>query len=139
MYLPDVNVWVALAFTAHSRYRSARTWFDRTTGPCHFCRVTQLGFLRIVNNPVAIPNLAVSQDEAWRLYDHFLAQARIDFANEPGGLDLLWRQWTQLPRFATNYWNDAYLVAFAIAGGYEVVTFDRGFTQYANLKVTILT
>jgi predicted nucleic acid-binding protein len=40
--------------------------------------------------------------------------------------------------FAPKLWSDAYLAAFAIAGGYQLVTFDRGFKQYANLTATLL-
>jgi len=34
---------------------------------------------------------------------------------------------------------DAYLAAFAIAGGLELVTFDQVFTNFAGLTPTILT
>jgi predicted nucleic acid-binding protein len=37
-----------------------------------------------------------------------------------------------------NVWNDAYIAAFAIAGGCEIVTFDQGFKQFPGLSCTIL-
>ena len=140
MYLPDVNVWVALAFPVHAHHESARAWFDGTPAdrPCHFCRFTQLGFLRIANNPTAIPYSAVTQDQAWKLFDHFLSHPRVGFVDEPAGLEARWRPLAQLPRFSTKSWNDAYLAAFAQVGRYEVVTFDRGFAQYKDLHCTVL-
>jgi predicted nucleic acid-binding protein len=35
-------------------------------------------------------------------------------------------------------WNDAYLAAFAKAGKYEVVTFDKAFAQFPGIRYTIL-
>ena len=140
MYLPDINVWIALAFPQHEHYAAARVWFDGSSAgrPWHFCRFAQIGFLRLANNRKVFPQSAVTQDVAWKLYDDFLCQPRIAFAPEPPTLELMWRQFTQLPRFSPNTWNDAYLAAFAKAGGYEIVTFDNGFTQYPGLLCTIL-
>ena len=140
MYLPDINVWLALAFLGHVHHRSARSWFDSLPENCRcfFCRFTQQGFLRLANNPRAFPQIAVTQPEAWRLYDTFLSNPRIEVAPEPPRLEAHWRQFTQLPQFSPQRWSDAYLVAFAQAAGFEVVTFDKGFAQYIDLRQTIL-
>lgn len=139
MYLPDVNFWVALAFGKHSHHPSAKAWFDGLADEtCHFCRLTQQGFLRIANNPRFVSG-AVPMAEAWRLFDVALGDPRIAFAQEPPQLEALWRTYTQRRAFSPNVWADAYLAAFAAAGGYEVVTFDHGFTQFASLQATILT
>jgi toxin-antitoxin system PIN domain toxin len=140
MYLPDVNAWLALAFAAHVHHGRAQAWFNsRPAGTTsYFCRPSQMGFLRLANNPKAFPGAAVSQDQAWKLYDSFLANPRVGFAAEPAGLDALWRSFTQSRQFAPNAWADAHLAAFAIVGGYEVVTFDTGFRQYPGLSVTVL-
>ena len=140
MYLPDVNVWVALSLSAHIHHAPALAWFGGlpTNGPCHFCRFTQMGFLRIVNNPAVIPSSVVTQDQAWKLYDHFLSHPLVDFRDEPAGLEPQWRQWARSQRFSPKIWNDAYLAPFAQAAGFEVVTFDRGFAQYQGIACTIL-
>jgi toxin-antitoxin system PIN domain toxin len=140
MYLPDINVWLALAFPAHVHHPSAQTWF-RGAAPgraFHFCRLTQVGFLRLANNPKVFRAAAVPQDEAWKLYDQFRADPRVAFADEPTGLESVWRSFAQVSQFAPNTWADAYLAAFAIVGGYELVTFDTGFTRYAGLTLTVL-
>jgi len=140
MYLPDVNVWLALAVPPHLHHQSARAWFDAIPNslPCFFCRLTQQGFLRLINNPAALADCAVTQDQAWKLYDHFLAHSRVSFVDEPTGLESKWRQWTQLPRFSTKTWSDAYLAAFATAGNLELVTFDKAITQHTGVRCTIL-
>lgn len=140
MYLPDINVWLALAFPSHKHHNPAQAWFAGSPAArsCHFCRLTQMGFLRLANNPSVFPQAALTQDQAWRLYDLAMSSPRVEFAVEPPTLETILRQFTQFPQFSPNNWNDAFLAAFAVAGNYELVTFDKGFAQYAGLTVTIL-
>ena len=139
-FLLDVNVWLALAFPAHVHHPPAQAWFGAIPGgrACHFCRLTQTGFLRLANNPKVFPAAAIAQDQAWVMYDLFLANPRIGFAVEPAGLEAAWRSFIQSSQFAPNTWADAYLAAFAIAGGYELVTFDKGFTRFPGLTARVL-
>jgi hypothetical protein len=140
MHLLDINVWLALAFVAHEHHQPAKSWFARLPDDrrCFFCRFTQQGFLRLANNPIAFPAIAVTQGEAWTMYDLFLNDPRVDFADEPPTLETIWRQLTQQPQFSTKVWGDAYLAAFAQAADLELVTFDKGFAQYKNLRHAIL-
>lgn len=139
MLLPDVNVWVALTFDRHPNHPSAKSWFDAlTTETCRFCRMTQQGFLRIATNQKAMGLNAMTLDEAWAAYDAYLGDPRVAFAPEPAGLELSWRAFTRGSTFSTHVWNDAYLAAFAMVGGLEVVTFDRGFAKYTAVRSSIL-
>jgi toxin-antitoxin system PIN domain toxin len=139
MFLPDVNVWLALAFESHVHHPVALGWFDSLSDQrCSFCRLTQQGFLRLATNPRAFGDEAVTLAEAWRLYDAFLADPRIGFADEPGGLEPDWREYTGGDTFTPRIWSDAYLAAFARAGGLELVTFDKGFSRYHHSKCLIL-
>jgi uncharacterized protein len=140
MHLPDINVWLALSFLTHVHHKSAKSWFDGLAGDrrCYFCRFTQQGFLRLANNLKVFPQAAVAQDVAWKLYDTIISDTRIEFASEPPLLELIWRQFTGHERFSPNAWSDAYLAAFARAGGFEVVTFDKGFKQFSGVGCTIL-
>jgi uncharacterized protein len=139
MFLPDVNVWLALAFNSHVHHAFAMGWFDGVSSDgCAFCRLTQQGFLRLATNPKAINADAVTLSEAWRMYDAFLGDPRVRFVREPAGLETLWRGYTQRRSFSPKVWNDAFLAAFARAADCELVSFDKGFTQYTDLKCTIL-
>jgi uncharacterized protein len=139
MYLLDVNVWLALAFDTHVHHTVAKNWFDGLpTGSFFFCRMTQQGFLRLATDPRVLRSDAVTLAEAWKMYDNTRRDARITFAGEPAGIELLWRCYTHSESFTPKVWNDAFLAAFAEAGGYELITFDKGFTRYANVKCTIL-
>ena len=50
-YLPDVNVWIALAVSGQVHHRTASVWLEEAGDEIiTFCRVTQLGFLRLLTN-----------------------------------------------------------------------------------------
>jgi len=139
MYLLDSNVWLALAFTSHVHHADAKRWFDAVDGgACLFCRVSQMGFLRLSTNPKAFPLDAVNLDRAWEMYDQILADPRIGFVDEPAGLMPLWRDRTRGATFSPKLWNDAYLAAFAESAGLEMVTFDLGFRKLGLTKLTVL-
>ncbi len=139
MFLPDVNVWLALAFQSHLHHPSAKTWLERFgSAGCSFCRLTQQGFLRLATNPRAFGDEAVTMIAAWGLYDAICSDPRVGFAPEPVRLEPRWREYTQSGAFSPKVWNDAYLAAFADAADMQLVTFDKGFARYASLRVTIL-
>lgn len=140
MYLPDINFWLALAFSGHQHSGSAKLWLDAVPADrrCYFCRLTQLGFLRLATNPKSNPLQVRTLSQAWIVYDDTRLDPRVGYALEPDGLENDWRQRTQLGTFSHNVWNDAYLAAFAIAGKYELVTFDKGFARYPGLTYTLL-
>src|SRR5262245_49179704 len=125
-FLPDVNVWMALRFDHHVHHRPALEWFNalRDEGLV-FCRLTQQGLLRLATNAVIMKEQVRTLTGAWELYDTIVADPRVSFAVEPPAIEAQWRQLTQGSRASTHLWNDAYLAAFALTGGQEVVTFDR--------------
>lgn len=139
MFLPDVNFWLALAFESQQHHASARNWMQLAAPrSIFFCRVTQLGFLRLATNLKAFPIDAVPMNQSWRLYDEISADERVGFAEEPDRIEWQLRMYTQLQSFSTNVWTDAYLAAFATTADFELVTFDKGFMQYRNLRRTIM-
>ncbi len=139
MHLPDVNVWLALAFESHAHHVAAEAWFDGMEAEsCVFCRLTQMGFLRLATNPRAFGPEAVSMNEAWGLYDQFQSDERVGVTHEPVRIEEEWRKHTGSRTFSPKLWNDAYLAAFAIASGLKLVSFDQGFRQYEGLDDWIL-
>jgi uncharacterized protein len=139
MFLPDINLWLALAFASHVHHKPASDWFDALQDDrCAFSRMTQQGFLRLATNPKAVGADVLSLTEAWTIYDTFHKDPFVTFVGEPEGVEPLWRGYTEHQSFSHKVWNDAYLAAFARAAGYELITFDKGFSRYAGLKHTIL-
>ena len=139
MFLPDINLWLALAFESHFHHDSAKRWFDGSpSGSFYFCRLTQPRFLRLASNPKVFQEDAVSLSRAWDLYDVIMSDPRVTFVDESENVESYWRAYTRRPTFSPNIWSDAYLAAFARAAGLELITFDKGFAQYKSLSCTIL-
>ena len=139
MHLPDINVWLALAFEVHFYHRTAKAWFEET-GPdsCAFCRLTQQGFLRLATNPAVFNDEAITMDVAWSCYDKLLEDERVYFVREPEGLEKAWKIYTRNQTYSHRVWNDAYLAAFAQTANLKIATFDKGFREYKETKLTIL-
>jgi uncharacterized protein len=122
-YLPDVNVWIALYSPAHVHHVAALQWFDSTEERLVFCRVTQMGFLRLVTNRHVMHNNALTPAAAWGAYDDLLSIGYVAFVNEPPDLEASWRSGVTAER-GGSAWTDAYLAAFAASGDLTLVTFD---------------
>jgi toxin-antitoxin system PIN domain toxin len=138
MFLPDVNLWLALSFESRVHHAAALRWFEASPKTSYFCRWTPQGFLRLATNPKALGDEAVSLKEAWEIYDAILADARTGYAEEPHDVEANWRAYTQQESFATKARSDAYLAAFARAAQLDIVTFDRDFRRYKQTRCTIL-
>ena len=59
-------------------------------------------------------------------------------ADEPRGLEILWKKLAGPSKPSPKLWMDAYLAAFAVAGGYQLVTTDKGFKQFKGLDLLVL-
>ena len=140
MQLPDINVWLALRDPNHAHYAKAMAWkVGLSSGETlHYCRITQMGFLRLSTNPSVTLGHPLTMSDAWLHYDIFIAEPNVSYVEEPKGLEPIWRSLTTRQTFSHKLWNDAYLAAFAICAGIELVTFDQGFKQFPGLKCTIL-
>lgn len=138
-FLLDVNVWVALSFDHHDHHGTALAWMNALNDESlAFCRMTQQGLLRLGTNSRIMGEHVLTLAEAWALFDRIRVDSGVLLSPEPADLEVEWRRLTQAKRPSTHVWNDAYLAAFAIAGGLEIVTFDHGFEQFQLERCTIL-
>ena len=137
--LPDVNVWLALAFEVHAHHGTARTWFDSVgVRTALWCRITQQGFLRLASNPSVFGAEALTLRDAWSCYDALSGDERTGFVAEASGLERLWREYASSRTYSPKVWTDAYLVAFAASAGLTMVTFDRAIGSYARSRPVVL-
>jgi predicted nucleic acid-binding protein len=97
-----------------------------------FCRVTPMGLLRLLTSEAVMGSDVLSSRDAWRTYRAILADERIQFAIEPFALEHEWRKLTVQDRPTPKIWTDAYLAAFARAGGMQLVTLDRAVLSMAG-------
>lgn len=128
--LPDVNVWFALAVADHPHHQTALAWWHEDSQLAGFCRLTQLGLLRLLTTASAMGGLPLTNQEAWGVFDGFLADSRVRVFPELPALDDRFRSLSGAPQAAPKVWIDAYLAAHAAANDATLVTFDRAFTSY---------
>ena len=80
MILVDVGVWLAAVWGRHVHYPVASDWFNRQADDLVFCRVTQMGLLRLLSNPAIMGDDAVDRSQAWRLFDQLWSDERVLWA-----------------------------------------------------------
>ena len=137
--LPDINVWLALVSERHVHHRKAREWFLELPPQCAaFCRVTQMGFLRLLTNSRVMREDTLNQKQAWEVYERLRRNSRVFFTDEPIELEDNWKRLTRAAFPGQGRWTDAYLAAFALGHGLLLVSFDRDFGKMTGLQVTLL-
>jgi toxin-antitoxin system PIN domain toxin len=143
MKLADTNIWLALVFSKHIFHDAAQAWLDAETKDQEiaFCRATQQSLLRLLTTAAMVKPygaLPFTNAQAWTLCEQYLADRRITTVEEPKGLDAHWMVFTTRDKASPKIWMDAYLAAFAIAAGHQLVTTDKGFAQYKGLDLVVL-
>ena len=136
---PDVNVWLALSTPDHHRFPAAWSWYmaapDRTV--LTFCRLTQLGFLRLLTTHSVMGRGTLTQAQAWEAYDRWIEAGGAEYAEEPAGLDAVFRSFSASEQASPKEWADAYLASFAQAAQLILVTFDRALAAKAKGAVLL--
>lgn len=139
MILVDVGVWLAAVWGRHLHYPVASDWFNRQADDLVFCRVTQMGLLRLLSNPAIMGNDSVNRSQAWRLYDQLWSDERVLWADEPDELDAVWRAISAHDDKSHKLWTDDYLAAFAQASDLTLATLDRRLPgRYPSVRVESL-
>ena len=136
---PDINVWLALSSRDHKHSGAAWAWYrglpPRTA--LVFCRMTQLGLLRLLTSHSVMGQGTLTQFQAWEAYDRLLQGAGAQFADEPWGLEPRFRSVTGTEQASPKEWADAYLAAFCSVAGVTLVTFDRALAGKAKGAVLL--
>jgi toxin-antitoxin system PIN domain toxin len=140
--LADVNLWLATILEDHPHHGAAGAWWrthdEASRGPVAFCRLTQLGLLRLLTHHRVMGPARLTHGEAWRTCGALLAQSAVSLEPEPEGLDDLLASSCRDGASTPGWWSDAYLAAFARAAGARLATFDRGFERFAGLELDLL-
>ena len=133
-----------MSLSAHVHHLAARRWLASVSEPRSIasCRTTQQALLRLVSNAAVLApygNPSLTNAEAWAVYDAFRSDERIFVAQqEPAGLETIWRSLAGRATASPKLSMDAYLAAFAIAGGYRLVTTDGAYRQFRGLDCLLL-
>ena len=134
--LPDVNVWLAFGLPDHPHHSRARGyWFDEAAPELAFCRVTSLAYLRLSTQAAVMGGEPLTVAQSWQAYRAFRKLPEVIFAPEPVGCEALLEAWATEGQPPPRLWTDAYLSAFATAGDFRLVTFDRDFGRFRDLDL----
>src|SRR4051812_10677838 len=124
MILADSNIWMALAIPNHPNHPAVDQWMyaQPASGSICFCRATQQSFLRLITTDHVMRSQgegALSNEDAWKLYDASRQDPRIGWLDEPAGIETQWRKLASRKTPSPKLLMDAYLAAFAIAGRHQ--------------------
>jgi len=137
--LPDVNLWIALTSNRHIHHALATPWLESLADTrIALCRITELGLLRLLTNQHVMGQDVLTPRRAWRVYDQWRMDPRVDFLVEPSGFGERWRELGEKIVGGPNAWTDAYLAAFALATDATIVTLDRKLSTLGAAKVQYL-
>lgn len=138
MYLPDVNLWLAASWSRHTHHSLAADWLNETSSTLHFCRITQLAFLRLITHPSIMQEDALTRTKAWSAYKTILSDPRISFLDEPDQLEASFESFSGKGDRSHKLWTDDYLAAFAQAAKLKFVTLDKAAAKrYPETAITI--
>ena len=82
MILVDVGVWLAAVWGRHAHYQAASDWLNQQADDLVFCRVTQMGLLRLLSNPAIMGDDSLDRSQAWRLFDQLRSDERVLWSDE---------------------------------------------------------
>jgi toxin-antitoxin system PIN domain toxin len=137
--LPDVNVWIALTSDRHIHHPIAKNWLNADGNRALvFCRITELGFLRLLTNRHVMGDEVLSPPDAWETYRRLSSDFRVSFLAEPDGFADNWSRVAGKLVPGPNAWTDAYLAAFASSANLTIATFDKSFRAVNGCQVEVL-
>ena len=111
----------------HGHHFVAQDWLSSQEADVrlHFCRFTQLGFLRLLTTRAVMADEVCTLVEAWAVYDRLLKNDNVTLLDEPPDLDRRFRAMTRARHASPKVWTDGYVAAFADAAHLTMVTLDR--------------
>jgi predicted nucleic acid-binding protein len=123
---------------------AAWAWFSRQEDSrFFFCRFTQIGLLRLLATSAVMGKDVQNIGQAWKAYDRWLDDSRVEIRPEAFELDAAFRAATRsFSRLSSpKALGDCYLLAVSQVTDATLVTFDRGLASAchkARQRVTLL-
>jgi predicted nucleic acid-binding protein len=76
--------------------------------------------------------------EAWAVVESFMADERITFASVPAGVEDAWKTMAIRDTNSPKLWMNAWLAAFALRAGLQMITTDKEFSQFKHLELLMV-
>jgi toxin-antitoxin system PIN domain toxin len=128
--LLDLNILLALFWSAHEHHEAALRWFEnRRKARWATCALTQLGFIRLITNPRFSRDALLIADASVLLAANTSLPSHELWIEDISVVDALER----CPRALQGHQQvtDAYLLALAVRHDGVLATFDRGIAALA--------
>lgn len=134
--LPDVNVWVAVSLADHVHHeRAVRYWRHEAAPVVAYCSATYLALLRMLTMTSLPEYMRLSPSDAHERVVAWLSHPSVSVTAEPKDTLVQLARFVETGVIRPNDWSDAFLAAFAIAGQFRLVTFDRDFNRFPGLHL----
>ena len=129
--LADVNVLFATVVAGHLHHTVAWQWWERCADhSVALCWPTRLAVLRLLSNPKAMDNRAVSPGAALAAWDSLALDPRTFWCDPTSGHEAIFRRYVAGRQASPNLWTDAWLAAHAESQGLRLTSFDAGFRAF---------
>ena len=138
--IADAKVLLPLLSADHPHREPAMAWWnEQGDGEVGLCLPVKMSLLRLLSNRKVMGDSVQRPEAAWSAVEALAEQpcvVTIDVA--PPSHAQYWRRNVEGREPTPNLWTDAWLAALAQSLGSEMVTFDRGFRQFTELKLRLL-
>jgi uncharacterized protein len=133
----DTSVWLAAIFERHTFHGIARQALQQATlkQPAVFCRATQQSVLRLTSTAGIAKTYGeppLTNRGALMTLDALHALPQVTWRDEAPGVFEQWRTLAALDSASPKVWMDAYVAAFAMQAGLQMVTLDRDFKNFVK-------
>jgi toxin-antitoxin system PIN domain toxin len=134
--LPDLNLWLALAWSGHPHHATAcRYWEEQAAHTVVFTTVTALGLVRLLSQPRVMGEAALSLGQASAVQTAFLEQPGVRLVDDAAASWPVFRQLLSRGTWPVQFCTDVHLAAIAISAGWRLVSFDRDFGRLNGLAL----
>ena len=137
--LADVNVLLALLVRHHQHHELALRWFDGlAAGEAVLCRFVQLALVRLLGNRTIMAEVRCFRFGGMGPDRRTMEDERLEFVAEPPLVDAVFPKLLRYAMPTNKLVGDAYLAAFSIAGQMGLTTVDKGFEQFRDVDLRLL-
>lgn len=138
--IADANILFPLLVSSHAARSSALSWWEKQgDGTVGLCLLARFAILRLLTNRGAMngtPASPATALEAWAILE--MDPRCVLVSSVPVRHESLFKALVMGREPTPNLWTHAWLAALAQALDCEMVTFDRGFRSFQNLKLRLL-
>lgn len=138
--IADANVLFPLLSSDHPHHKVAAAWWEeRAEGEVGLCLPVRMALLRLLTNRRVMGSSVQQPEAAWAAVEALASHASVAVVREaPASHHGHWRENIGGREPSPDLWTDAWLAALAQATGCELVTFDRGFRAFRQLRLRVL-